>query len=285
MKSIATILLLAFSAGISAAQDAAPAPPELTVLMERVRERVIQYYTDLQKYSWIDRVQYEWSNAEGKIKTKSREVVYDQIIRLQEPQSGQTDTPFNIREQSELKSVDGKVARKGQTRRDEDPFQASLSELGFLTATGKLAENRSYSYGGQAALDGRIVLLLDLSVPETRPPEVVVDKKFVGIGVRSEFWVHVQLTKARVWIDAETDDVLQLEWRTVPFYFEFRGKKLTYTRVVNSRYRNGVPDTLEDFVTIKGRDFPFHRTTHKFADYKRFTGDVKITPLGDATRR
>lgn len=263
--------------------------PDLATLMERVRGRVKQTYIDLQKFAWTDSVREEILKEDLSQKEKPRNSVYDLIIQLQPPTPGDTNgVPFYIREQRDLKLVNGKPARK----KDELARQSAggVGSLLFLLLTGDRAADYIYSYAGQGDFEGRKALLVDITQPQKVEPRVIWNDRFLGIGY--EFRITgVQYNKGRIWIDAATYDVLRLTWWSNPFEFTRpNGKhKRRYSMETTARFGSMtfenpsqtlvVPESIEWISTLKGGKNPISRVLHSFGNYKRFTGDIQIEPL------
>jgi hypothetical protein len=287
MRIPLAILLAAFLAPLSAGQSN-ESHPELAPLLEKVRERVIQYYVNLQKLAWSDKVRYETEKKDGTPKDKPRELVYDTIVRFQEPRSDDTSMPFYIRDHAELRLLDGKTVRKGQKPAKDDPRFAGMGDLLFLVLRDSRAEAYRYSYAGEGNLDGHKTLIVDIAYPQRTPVQVIWDKSFRGLGVNYNFELRgIQYNKGRIWIDAESHNVRRLEWQSDPFDFEHHGDQFTYQRELTARFRPEtfknptelfwIPDSLDVVVTIKGGRAPKHRILHSFTGFKRFTGEIRIT--------
>jgi hypothetical protein len=269
VRILSTIVLIASFATSAAAQD---------TLLDRVREHVIQYYDDLQKLSWTQTVQFERSKGEGK-KPEKQEAVFDQIIRRQEPNSGDSDVPFYIVDQTDLRSMNGKAAKKGQTFKDDEPRPIAPRELMILVFKGKRGEAYTFSAGEVVDLNGQKVVRIDFSL-QAPPPTVKWENKLFGLAARFQI-IGAPYTKGSLWVDPDTAGVLQLEMSREPFDFERLGHKWSYSGSFTARYRDMKPESLEIRSSLKGSEYPIKRQTFSFSDFKRFTGDVKITPLAE----
>ena len=248
--------------------------------------------------AWTDTAKQELLDEKQAPREKPRELVYDAIIRFQEPAPEDRGVPFYIREVAELRSVDGKLARKNEQPKTTDPRAANMNSLLFLLLTDDRARNYAFSYVGPAALNGRQALRIDVTSPQKAPPQVKWDDDFVFFGVRYRFQVSgVQFNKGSIWVDPETYDVLQLDWRSDPFEFQ-RGdsRKVRYEIGMTVRFQSMpfenpqqttiVPVSLEFATTIrKGKDdVNLYRTTHTLTDFKRFTGDARVIATEDPTK-
>lgn len=282
-----------------------PPDPDFATLMERVRERVKKYYVDLQKLSWTETVRQETLNADRTPKDKPREFVYDTIVRLQPPAPGDVSVPFYSRPQNDLRIADGKAVKKGtQPRPFQDPWPEGGGSLLFILSTDFRAPHYTFSYGGRADLEGRSTFLIDvtfmphkfwfLPFPDVFNPR---DIKHGSGDVTEVAWrgdrfaIYGLQQTGKLWVDAESFDVLQSEIRTKPFEFRTQNgrDKLTFELVLTSRFRAitfespaqtfMVPESSERIDTTKGWRIPVMRYVHSYRDFKRFTGEVQIKPL------
>ena len=286
MTPLKTFFLVAFF-GLFGTPAQQPEDPDLVSLLEKVRQRVKQHYIDLQSLAWTDWVRWETLKEDRAPADKPRDFVYDVIIRLEQPKPEDTGVPFYVREQSELRSIDGKPAKKNQTPQSRDPRAANMSNFLFLLLTDSRAQNYQLSYGGPADLNGRKTWRIAVHVPQKTPPQVTWDVSFGLSGVRNNFNVTgVHYNHGMLWIDPDTYDILRLEWRSDPFEFQRRSKKFRYETQLTVNFQQmsigspelklAVPVSLESLTKIRGVTRTFYRITHTFTDYKRFSGDATI---------
>jgi hypothetical protein len=261
---------------------------DLDQLLTRVSERVQQYYTNLLSISWTDKVRQEVLKEDLEQKEKPRELVYDMIIRHQEARSTEDIAPFYVREVANLTLADGKRVSKGESAKSTDPRFASMGSLAFLMA--RTRDRLQFTFAGSSELAGRKVLMIDVTNPQRTPPRVDWNTSFRLLGVNHSFQISgVQYNTGRIWVDPESFDVLQLEWKSDPFDFQHPGRKekLRHEMGMTARFKRVsfenpdqtfvVPDSEEWFRNIKGgQRFPVVRVFHSFTNYKRFLGDTKI---------
>jgi hypothetical protein len=137
-------------------------------------------------------------------------------------------------------------------------------------------------------------LRIDITSAQKTPPRATWDDSFVFFGVRYHFQVSgVQYNNGILWVDPETYDVLQLEWRSDPFEFQRNrdSRKIKYEVGMKAQFQSmsfatpaqaiAVPVSMEFTTTINKGDVNIYRTTHSFANYKRFTGDAKVIATED----
>ena len=275
--------------------------PDISTILDRVGERVKAHYLDLQKFTWTDTVRQQFLKEDRSPESKERSLVYEMTIRLDEaiprPEIPPPLPPFFTKELSELVSVDGAPFQKGKLPELSDSKAGDLGLLWILLWAPKREDGRyRFSYAGQAELEGRKTLLVNITYPPKvfpvglinytiRDTDRVPQVQWQG----DSFMVRVQQT-GNIWIDPDTYDVLRLETRTKPFEFDNPngGGKLKFefeqtARFLSMQFENPkqslmVPNSLETVRTIKGRQPPVLRILHSFGNYKRFAADVKVTP-------
>lgn len=275
---LALLLVLVASATLGKAPTLST-DPDFPILLAGVRERVRKYYVDLQRIAWTANVRQDTLKADGAPEESATELVYDTIIRLQQPEPGDVSVPFYVRDVSDLKSIDGKPVKPG-----EKPKAGSLIPpqpggwLSFVLSTDWRTPHYRFSYEGQVEWEGRRTYLIDVTFPPLNfsfAPEGLNPNKKVSPATDSERTPRVQwqgdrfllyglARTGRLWIDAETKDVLQAELRTTPFeFFKPNGRdKLVFDAKMVSRFRPmafenpretyTLPESLEIVYTTKG---------------------------------
>jgi hypothetical protein len=274
--------------------------PDFATLMQRVRERVKNYHIDLQRVAWTETVREQALNEDRTAKDKPREFVYDTILRLQLPTPDDVSMPFYLRPQSDLRLVDSKAVKKGTTPKLSDPQPMAAGFLAFVLAKDWRTRDYGFSYAGRAVLNGRNTFMIDVvffpktwlsikpintfrggKLNQSEAPQVVWKDDFFGI--------YGLQRKGRIWVDADSYDVLQFEERSEPFGFKKGRDNLTFEYVMTSRFRAMtfenpsetlmVPDSFERVFTTRGWRIPVFRTVYSFSDFKRFSGDAEIRIL------
>lgn len=265
-------------------------------LVEKIGEGVERYQRGLFSITYTEtileeRLKRDLRTREG----KAKEYVFDNVV-LREPLKESKDETY-ARGVRRLKSEDGRAAEPGKPyvqRRHKcggalNPADSYADPLTFL-----LPRNRArfeFSDGGEAVIDGRAARVVRF-VPRGQGAARAESK---GDCVRA-----VVPSEGRVWADAESGDVLRLEWRiTEPYEFEtprtmkigglrFGPKRrLRYERMETlTRFRRVefkdpagtllLPASAETLRVIEGARRPRVRTTQTFTDYRRFVSDVKV---------
>jgi hypothetical protein len=188
---------------------AAPAPPEIEALMTRVGERVAEYYRHAERVMCVERstvqpVQSNWT-PEGFSRTVESElrVVSD---------AADGDTLPDAKVIREIRRINGRAPRE-RDKKDRsgctDPTPWSAEPLAFLLPAHR-DEYRFTSVRGGKEKD-RAALIIDfMSSNQTSRPELIEDER----GHDDCFdWSGPLATRGRVWVDANTYEVLRVERR------------------------------------------------------------------------
>ena len=268
----------------------------LARVLKNLGESVGRYQAGLFSIAFKETVREERLKRDLKTPDgKAKEYVFESIALRQPVRDGAADLyAKNVRQ---LKAEDGKPAKLGQPyvqKRHKcggglGPAASYADPLTFLLP--KYQPRYEFTDEGGTELDGRAVLIVRV-VPRGQGGPKVETKGDC-------FWASVPL-EGRVWVDAESGDVLQLEWRMVePYEFESprvmkvgslrfgpkrrmryeRMETLTRFRRVEFKDPAGtllLPVSFESLYVIEGASRPRVRTTQTFTDYQRFVSDVKV---------
>ena len=290
----AGLLVLLALPGAAAGQDPTPEPvrgdddPELADLLERVGDRVRRYYRDLEDLAWTTTVRHEVFERDWTPQEEPRDLIFDSIVVLEPPPDG-VPVPFGVRERNDLTHVDGEPVEPGYEL-EREAFSGfphtgfALGELLFLVPEFRANSNVVLSYAGRAELDGRLAWVIDVDRSPDEEPRIV----WRG----NNFRIHgVFPPSGRVWIDAESYDVLRhdsetervtfrrmlilpgisYEWRSTTRYADVRFDD------ADAEYR--VPQSYESVRILDGARFsPIVRNFVGFWHHRRFTGEVRLEP-------
>jgi hypothetical protein len=190
--------------------SAAPqAPSNIETLMTHIGERVIQYYRRAQRVicvelSTVQPIQSNWS-ADGFARTVESE------LRV-ESDAADGDLLPDAKVIRDVRRINGREPRE-RDKKDRtgctDPTPLSPEQLAFL-----LPAHRD-EYRFTSVHDGKeknhAALIIDfMSTNQTSKPELIEDER----GHDDCFdWSGPLATKGRVWVDANTHEVLRLERR------------------------------------------------------------------------
>jgi hypothetical protein len=162
-----------------------------------------------------------------------------------------------------------------------DPKPVSPEPLAMLLPE-RLAES-AFSYAGRGRTDGRPVVMLDYHGAVALPPEITWTDECVTVSLPGR-------SRGRIWVDAETDDVLRVDDHLVgQFHFDVprehvrRGasSSMVIERADSSiRYRPIqfrdpeetllLPVSVETLTVIRGGGMQRVRITQRLSDHRRF---------------
>ena len=168
-----------------------------------------------------------------------------------------------------------------------DPKPVSPEPLAMLLPA-RLAESE-FSVAGEGRVDGRRTLMLDYRGVAALPAEIVWTGDCVTVSLPGR-------SRGRIWIDAETYDVLRIDDRLVgTFRFDVpreylrRGaaRSMVIERAESSiRYRRVqfedpqetlmLPAAVDTVTVIRGNGQQRVRITQRFTDHRRFLTDSRL---------
>ncbi len=289
--TIAARLLIAIALpAASTGQDTMSVPvrgvddPELAELMERVGERVREYYRNLENLARTTTARHEVFEDDWSPKEEPRDLVFESIVLLETPPDD-FPVPFLVREANDLTQVDGASVDPGYELESEFGYRYRLPELLLLLPEYRATSDLVFSYAGRAELEGRPAFVVDVERP--RSPD---DKpRIVWRGRR--FSIYNLVFTNRIWIDPETYDVLRFDTETEPVSFRrsLIFGRIGYEQTSTTRYTIvAFDDTEMEFLVreshenvriIEGaRIRPIVRSRQSYSNYRRFVGDVRIDP-------
>jgi hypothetical protein len=189
----------------------------------------------------------------------------------------------------QLLSVNGRPPRERDEPECMDPKAVSPEPLAML-----LPEQRrqfAFKPAGTTRVDGRAALMLDYKGVSPGPPEIHWTKECVSVSLPGRAY-------GRIWIDAETYDVLRLDEHLsgmfdfqVPREHMVRGASrfMTIERADSSiefkRVRFTDPDetlllpvSVNSLQIVRGNGVQRTRITRRFSDHRRFLTEGRILP-------
>jgi hypothetical protein len=272
---------------VSANEDSAG----LKETLERVGARVRNFQEDLFNVKWTVVHRGQQLKADLTPKGKPLESVVDWII-VRRTAKGDPQKTYAVAV-TEAKLVEGKPPREKKPHLPpEDPKFAYRHPLYFLSPD-KQAE-WVFGWEGETDLKGQKAVMITAAPAQVTKPITRIEKR--------KYYVEGLQRKARVWIDAQTYDVLQVEWRLLdtvnfktkfglswhgPFFvtrpareieFEKMDQTIRFDRVAfkNPDQTLLLPVSEEHLHVIRGARNPAYRSTVSYVDYKRFVTDLKV---------
>lgn len=270
---------------------------QLKYLLERVGERIQKYQEAMFSISFTEVLQQQELKSDGTSKNKPKEFVYESIVVSRtSPANQQNSFPVVTRT---LKTLDGKPAeQKNLPQRSKcvetNPRPAYADPLTFLLP--KNQSNFTFSYAGEAELEGHKTAVILISEPPVSEPVKIVNTGDCFRLSRSP------QRQGKIWIDLNTYDVIQLQWQLAEsfhgktpagvsrfgIFFVYRpAKDLSYEKSENTiRFRPVtfqnpeqvllLPSSSESTWILKGARIAGFRTTTEYTRYKRFMTGVEI---------
>lgn len=259
---------------------------DVTATLDRVARRVLAWYDKAQTIVSTEDVlitplRYDMAPLEP-----SRRLTFDLRVAWEPGGDGPLPRPTVLRD---LVKVNGRAPRPKDEPGCMDPKPATPEPLMIL-----LPEERgafAFRNAGTARIDGRRALLIDYRGIGSAAPDVTWTDDCVSVSLPGR-------TRGRIWVDAETYDVLRLDESLmglldldVPAAQQRRGaaRSLVFERADSSiRYRRVefqdppevlmVPSRVETVTVARGSGMIRTRVTQRYSGHRRFLSDVRILP-------
>jgi len=277
---------------VLAAGLAAQTPPDLGEVLARVGERIAEYYKRAQNVICLEKstmqpIGWNWS-PEGFTRVTESELHI-------EWDAGDGDGPGEARVVRELRKINGRAPRE-KDKKDRaactDPNPLSPEPLVFLLPSHR-SEYKFTSAGIGKGKD-RNTLIIDYTfVAAERKPQLIADP---GGHEDCYDWSGPLAAKGRVWVDANTYDVVRVERRTlgpldvrVPIALQQRrsfGDRVVVEREdLTIRYKIVaftdpeeamlLPESIDELILVHG-GLQSTRRSQTFSDYRRFVTGARL---------
>jgi hypothetical protein len=270
---------------------------QLKNLLVRVSERIQKYQDAMFSIAFTEILQQQELKSDGTAKDKLKEFVYDSVV-VSRTSIVNKENSFPLITRT-LKTVDGKPTEQKSLKQrskctDTNPQPAYGDPLNFLLS--KNQKNFTFSYAGEADLDGRTTAILLISTPPASEPVKIIT---TGNCFRLSRGLQRQ---GKIWIDLNTFDVMQLQWQLAE---SFSGKipagiakfgifpllrparEISYDKQeFTMRFREvtfqspeqilWLPSSSESVWILKGAGIEGFRINTEYTRYKRFITGVEI---------
>ena len=286
--SLAFVLLAAVEAAVT--RDAgAQAQPSVDELLSRVGEKIAEFYDRAQHVIFLETSRVQPINLSYAPQGFARTV--ESELRV-EAESG--DTAVGAKVVREVRKVNGRVPREKDRDRDgcTDPNPLSTEPLEFLLPAHR-SEYR-FTVAGFAKDRDRPAVRIDFaSVNRRSNPELIEDTE----GHEDCFdWSEPMASRGRVWVDAESYDVLRVERSVsgpvsvrVPLRIQRRYNLKTHVVIMREdttiRYRKVaftdpdesliLPESI-DMLSLVSGGLQSTRRSQVYSDYKRFVTGARL---------
>lgn len=279
--------LVAAAAGV-AAQPAA-SRDALEPLLARVSGRVEQFYSRARTVTLRESVLFQQLESDFRQAGFARRLVYE--LRLAwDPEGG--SSPIEAKVLRQLMTVNGRPPRPKDEPECTDPEGVSTDALSMLLSQKR--DEYQFAAGGPVRLDNRAALAIDFRNVSKETPEVIWTEECVRVSVPGR-------TRGRIWIDAETLDVLRLDEHLTGMFNFPTSEKIARQKGVfqmalerydsTIRYHEVKFDDPEETLTLprrvettavwSGIGTRRHFITQDYSDYRRFVTGGRVVPADE----
>jgi hypothetical protein len=286
------VCAVALVAAVAASVSAQPAagPVGLEALLARIGARVEQFYARARTVTSRESVRFQQLQSDFRPVGFARRLVYE--LRLAWDPDADGSSPIEAKVLRQLMTVNGRPPRPKDEPECTDPESVSSDALSML-----LAQKRDvyeFTAAGPVRFENRAALAIDFRNVSKEPPEVTWTEECVRVSVPGR-------TRGRIWIDAETFDVLRLdEHLTRMFDFPTSEKiarengvfRMALERYDSSiRYREvtfddppetlTLPQRVETTALWSGLGTRRYLITQEYSDYRRFVTGGRVVPADE----
>jgi hypothetical protein len=284
-RALACALMAAAAISSAAGGQAGSDPDDLGARLSHIGARVAEFYARARTVTSKEKVRLQPLETDLRPAGPARSLVYELRIAWDPPADGGLPPEASVLRQ--VLTVNGRAPRPSDEPRCMDPKTVAPDALAML-----LPQNRAeyeFKPAGTARTDGRASVMIDYRSVSSEAPEIIWKDDCVSVSLPGK-------TRGRLWVDAETDDVLRLDEHLVGL-FEFatpreqtrRGGPLSMVieRADSSiRYRPVtfkdpeetlmLPRIIETTTVWRNAAANRVRMTQEFSEYRRFMTDGRI---------
>lgn len=285
------VLLMLLAAPWLVAQTAEP-EPSIEILLSRVAAVLERYYATAQNVICTETVTQQTINSDlSPDASFPRRLVYTLRVAWDASGDGAVQAP---RLERNLVSANGRPPRPNDRPRCTDPEREKEAEDRRQLLLARNQAEYIFSRAGRANIDGRAAILLDYK-PRVRGKATA---EAVDTDRKDEDCYSIQMPgydAGRVWIDAETSQVLRLDERTtgradvrvqsprrglmpLNFTVERNDVSTVYRPVVFSEPDETLmmPTSSETLFVVRGLGGSGRRESRRFTDYRRFHTEGRL---------
>jgi hypothetical protein len=265
---------------------------DLEGVLDRATARVTDYFARAQSLMCLEKVSLQKLSAGYSADGPARFV--ESELRLSWEPSPEDPTPKEARTLRQVLKVNGHPPRRKDYNNCTTPEQQDSEEQPLSILLPDQRRDLVFSYDGRGALDGRDAIIVTFH--ETVKPTVdvsLVDDNENCISFDIEGGM-----RGKIWIDAETHDVLRLD-RSLSGLIEIPLPRKAQRFGVNHRWTmerwdssirfrpvkfNDPPETLvlpvsaSTMQVTRGSGTPRLRTTTQYTSYRRFITGARVVP-------
>lgn len=282
-------LLVALAVSLSADQIASV---DVNAVLQRAGERVTEYFARAQAIMCLEKVSVQRLSAGFSADGPARMV--ESELRLSWEPSEENPTPTEAKTLRQVMRVNGSPPRKKDWDNCTTPEQQATEEQPLSMLLPHLRGDYTFAYDKHETVDGRAAVVV--AYREIRKPKVDVWLVKDNENCVS-FDIHGGM-RGRLWIDAETHDVLRLDrslsglvdiplprkaeriggasrWTMERWDSSIRFKRVAFD---NPQETLVLPVTATTFQITRGAGTPRLRTSTQYQSYRRFLTTGRILP-------
>lgn len=286
--SVAVVALAALGTQVSAAPDQ---PIDLAATLQRVGERVERYFARAQSLVCLETVRLRPFGFSAQ--DKPGRTVESELHLSWDAADGDGGTPEAAMERQVLR-INGNPPRKNDPNDCTTPEQNSTETPALAMLRPSEHDAHVFTYAGMGRVDDRRAIKVDYRVKKKASVEVAMVE---GREDCVSFDVDGGM-RGRVWVDAETYDVLRLDqgltgWVDIPLpriaYMRTDRASWTMERMDIStrfkpvRFENPdetlvLPVSVTTMTITRGSGTPQLFTVTEYSEYRRFLTGARIVP-------
>jgi hypothetical protein len=258
---------------------------DVSATLDRIGERVADYYANAQSIVLLETVRIQPEARDLMPDGFARVLVYDLRVEWTPPSEDGHQPEANIVRL--LVSVNGKPPRPGDEDKCMDPEPVSPEPMSMLLPGRR--QEYAFSLAGRAKTDGRAAVMLDYKSRVVGPASVKWNDTCVSVDLPGR-------SRGRVWVDADTSDVLRLDEQLVgAFQFDIPPKQAIFGRspsMVLEQSSSSIhyqavtfhdpdetlmlPRSVDTTTAWTNAGYARVRMTQTFSKYRRFVGDARL---------
>lgn len=279
------VAVLAAAAGVPSAAQTPASRDELGQTLHQIGQRLEQWYSRAQTVVSRETVWIQPLRADLTPVDFPRRLAYELRVAWNPELAGPAGAP-QPSVLREMLSVNGRP-----DDRDDpscvDPKPVSPEPLGILLPA-RLGESE-FSLAGPGRVSGRPALMIDYRGLAAVPPDIRWTGDCVSVTLHGQ-------SRGRIWIDAESYDVLRMDDRLVGT-FEFdvpreyvrrgaAGRMIIERAESSIRYKRVqfedphealmLPEAIDTVTVLRGSGVQRFRISQRFSEYRRFLTDVRL---------
>ena len=279
-SAVAVLAAAAWAAcGLTLAAD------DVSAVLDRIGDRVAAYYTNAQSIVALETVRIQPETRSLMPEGPARVLVYD--LRVEWTPVAGDGRPPQANVLRELVSVNGRPPKPGDEDKCMDPEPISPEPMVMLLPARR--QEYTFALAGKGRTDGRPSLMVDYRERPAGPPSVKWKDTCVSVDLPGR-------SRGRVWVDADTSDVLRIDEELVgQFEFEMPDKQVTPGRdsrmmlqqsTSSIRYQAVafhdpdetlmLPRSVETTSAWNNAGYARVRMTQTFSKYRRFVGESRL---------